>query len=104
MSKKIILGILLPIFSTGTINSHVSWTEKVTPIKQRVKNSIKKVTLKDALDYTFKAAVVVIGVAWVVERRHRKTQVNDIYKSLNKQFFTFNNLVNQLEKEIKPKK
>ncbi|TET06869.1 hypothetical protein E3J79_00725 [Candidatus Dependentiae bacterium] len=99
MSKKIVLGILLLIFSTGTINLHASLTEKVATIRQKIKNSIKKVTLNDVLDYTAKAAIVVIGVALIVERRQRKTEIDIIYFSLSNHTFKIFNHENRMDEQ-----
>ena len=101
MSKKIVSGILLLIFSTSTINLPASWSEKVATIRQKVKNSIKKVTLKDALDYTFKAAVV---VALIVEWRHQKEQFKFLHETFNKSADAFNKnatVMKAHEEEIK---
>lgn len=93
MNKKIVLEILLLIFSTGTINLHASLAEKVALIRQKVKNSIEKVILKDAIGCT---ALALIGVALIVERRQRKIEVRNIYKAIQDQLLLINTLDNRL--------
>jgi hypothetical protein len=106
MNKKIISGILLLIFSTGTINLNASLTEKFAAIKQKVKNSIQKVTLKDALTYT---ALVGVGIAVIVQSRRlnkHKVAIDYLHTEINKQltvvwqtFNTYNNTIESLKKD-----
>jgi len=79
---------------------HASLTEKVATIRQKIKNSIKKVTLNDVLDYTAKAAIVVIGVALIVECRHRKEQFKLIRDALNEGATRIESLINPFLKRM----
>ncbi|TET06740.1 hypothetical protein E3J79_01050 [Candidatus Dependentiae bacterium] len=74
ISKKIISVLSLFIFSILTIDLQGSWTEKVA----RVKSSFEKVTFKDTIDYTTKVALVVVGIAVIVELWSLHHKLKDI--------------------------
>lgn len=96
MNKKIVSGILALIFSIGTINLHASLTGKAVLIRQKVKNSIEKITLKDVLTYT---ALVGVGVTLIVGWKHQK-ELREIRKIWDKNLREIRSLIKPFESDV----